>query len=123
MVMDQDDELKAVLSARDVPQAPPGLSTWIIAETQGMAQEKVRRGRLGWFDGLRKVWRDLKYELFTGFYTPQPAFVMAVVLLLGFSIGMYGESFNVLWGAVPGITTDDLSGFMVIGDRFTAQEF
>jgi hypothetical protein len=123
MNMDQNDEFNTLLKTRDEPRAPAGLNAWIIAETQEMAQDKVIAGRWPWFDEVLSVWADLKYELFGGLVSPQPAFALALALFFGFSVGIYGESFNVLWGAVPGLTTDDLSGFMFIGDSFTAQEF
>ena len=123
MNMNQDGDLDVVLKARDEPRAPTGLSAWIIAETQDMPQERARAGQWPWFDDALKVWADVKYEVFGGFVSPQPVFALVLVLVFGFSIGIYGESFNVLWGAVPGLTTDDLSGFMVIGDSFTAQNF
>ncbi len=114
-MMDHDD-LDNALHARFVPPSPRGLSAWIIAEAQDMPQEQ---GGLGWCLSRTRwicdVWQDARGAL----CLPQPAFVLTIFLFLGVSMGIYGEFFDV----VPGLTTDDLSGFMLIEDRFLAAEF
>lgn len=107
------DTLDKILKARKTPDAPAHLSAQIIAAAartpQTVADTAVgAAGLKGWIADLQSM-----------LFIPKPAYALAVALLIGFSLGLSGEMFSLL----PGVTTDELSSFMLIEDRFVASEF
>lgn len=121
----QDDvmfkDLDAILMTRRTPEVPMGLSERIIAaaaradEQMRMNPEAQKRGR--WLTFLKELSTEMEDLL----AIPKPALVIASLLVLALSAGTYTEYVNA--SLMPGVTTNDLSTFMSIDDRFVASEF
>lgn len=115
-------DLDTILQSRYEPHKPLGMEERIMMAARSMPQESgvrsrgarvsQRGGALGVFDSIRAVLNDLVA-------VPHPVAVMAVALVIGFSLGLYGEDFSTL----PSMTTQDISSFMLIEDHFVASEF
>ena len=105
------EDIKELLNLRRVPQAHEDLSARIIDAAAGLSQEPLRV--------VRKDRSSLWGELQNFFTLPQPAFAMAITLLLGLMIGLMSDSSLLL----PGLTTNELAAFMEINDGFVAGEW
>jgi hypothetical protein len=70
-----DERLDELLRARRVPAASPDLAQRIILRAQQLPQDKSL-----------PLWQWVR-DLFAEFHLPQPAYVLAGVLLLGMLIG------------------------------------
>lgn len=106
-------ELDQRLNMRDVPEAPEYLTRQIIAEAARVPQGAIAATNAGF--NIRRFWAELKDMV----AIPAPAYAFAVVLVLGLSAGMMGDISSIL----PGLTTNELSGFMEINDGFIAGEW
>lgn len=105
------DDLNKILETRAAPQAPTNLSARIIEQAARTPQSAPA---LKGFD-LRGLWNDFQEMI----AIPAPAYAFAVMFVLGISAGVMGDISAVL----PGLTTNDLSDFMMINDSFTAGEW
>lgn len=110
-------DLDILLMRRKNPVMPQGLSERIIAaavryESEIYKNYEVSSG--GFFNAVTHAFSQM-------LYVPRPAYVLATVLVMGVSLGVYGDALSM--GLMPGITTDELSSFMRIEDRFVASEF
>ncbi len=106
-------ELDQILNMRNAPEAPEYLARQIIAQAAGMPQGAVAATKAR-FD-IGRFWAELKDMV----AIPAPAYAFAVVLVLGLGAGMVGDISVVL----PGLTTNELSGFLEINDGFIAGEW
>ena len=96
------DELDIILRRRVTPMAPAGLAERIIMA----AREQKRAGR---FD-IREFWVIFKEELLL----PQPAFVLAAVLLLSAGIGFNSQIQSYLTDADSQV----ISAFTVVDNSY-----
>lgn len=111
-------ELDLFLMRRKRPAVPEGLSERIIAAAMRYEAEQHNKVVGAKTDTL---WHGLMRAFGEMLYVPRPAYVIATVLVMGISLGVYGDALSA--GFMPGITTDELSSFMRIEDRFVASEF
>jgi len=107
-------DLDQILKMRKTPDVPEGLSARIVAAAAHRSQN------LGLDDdayGLAAFWTDIQ----SMFKIPAPAFAFGVFVLfmLGMVVGSSADLINVL----PGITQDQLAGFMFIDDGFVVGEW
>ena len=117
--MDEFD-LDKVMASRFVPAAPSGMAARIANAALEVEQEvpgkRRAKGRAvkggGFIAELGGLFEDI-------FYVPRPAYALAVLVVFGFVLGVYGADVS----AVAALTTQDLSSYMVIDDRFVATEF
>jgi hypothetical protein len=115
-VMNRD--LDILLLKRQAPKVPEGLSERIIAAAIRADEERRTAGvKAGW----RVFWAGLLAELDDMIAIPRPAYVMAMMLVIGLSMGTYSDYIDNSF--LPSLTTDDISTFMTIEDRFVANEF
>ena len=121
----QDDgkmyrELDVLLMCRKEPCMPEGMCERIIAaavrceETRRFAVIEPR---------AQSLWESVLRDFTEMLYIPRPAYVFATLLVMGVSMGTYSDYLSASAGFLPGVTTDELSGFMSIEDRFVATEF
>ena len=109
--------LDAVLARRRSPIIPEGLSERIIAASFRVQPEREAVGKGCW----RKAIGSFFDELADFVAVPRPAYVMALMLVLGLSMGLYSDYLDTSF--LPGVSTSDLSTFMRIDDRFVAYDF
>ena len=111
-------DLDALLMMRKTPAVPAGLSERIIAAAIRADEERRTSGvKAGW----RVFWAGIAAELDDMIAIPRPAYALAMLLVVGLSMGTYSDYIDT--SLLPGLTTDDISTFMTIEDRFVANEF
>jgi hypothetical protein len=113
------NELDALLMKRKAPEVPYGLSERIIAAAMRADEQKRLKpeGRPRFVLFVTEVLKELEEML----AIPRPAYVLAMLLVVGLTIGTYGEYIDTTF--LPGLTTNDISSFMSIDDRFVATDF
>lgn len=114
-------DLDAFLLARARPVAPEGLSERIIAAAARAeaARPAVRGGGLSAI--LRRRAAALAGALEEWLYIPRPAYALAAMLVIGLAMGVYSDYLDD--ALLPGVTTNEISTFLSIDDRFVASEF
>jgi hypothetical protein len=114
--------LDAVLMRRSAPPVPAGLSERIIAAAM-RAEEAARMapGRLPFYGRAWIFIREFSEEMNEMLAIPRPAYVLAGLMLLSVSAGVYSD--YIATSFIPGVTTDEISTFMSIDDRFVASDF
>jgi hypothetical protein len=114
----QDRELVQILTVRRTPAMPEGLSERVIAACVRLEQEKIviqrSAGTRPWMPAILQDFSEM-------FFIPRPAAVFATLLVVGLSLGAQSAALDNR--LMPGMTPDELAGFMRIEDRFVAYEF
>jgi hypothetical protein len=111
-------DLESVLMRRRQPQIPEGLSERIIAAMVRFEEDKKSQAPRA---SVQRIWSALIRDFSEMLYIPRPAYVFATLLVMGISVGTYSDYIGSSF--LPGVTTDELSSFMKIEDRFVASEF
>jgi hypothetical protein len=76
------EDLDHILQRRAVPEVPHGLAEQIIAAAARMEKAGPRRRRM-----VTDLWQGFA-EMFV---LPQPAFALAIVLVIGLTLGLNGQ--------------------------------
>lgn len=106
-----DKDLNQMLEARFVPEAPSNMAARIVEASRHVEQHRPVEGLRRWVRGFMD-----------GLVFPQPEMALGalgVFLLIGLSIGVFGESYLIL----PDATMDDLSLAFEADYTFDAGDF
>ena len=114
-----DRDMDLVMKSRFSPVAPAGMAARIMNAAREIEQEKPRLSKEYVFALIEAAYGEVSTLIEDALYIPRPAYALASVIAFGFVLGIYGADIS----AGAALSTQDLSSYMMIEDRFVATEF